>query len=147
MMMKDFSVSVQVAASPDRVWQVMSDIERWHEWTPTVISITRKDAGPLRVGAVAHIRQPKLPPTDWTVTSLDQGRGFEWRAKSPGVKVTARHSVEPHIGGGTRATLSIQFNGVLGGVIGRLTSGLNRRYLALEAEGLKRRAEAHIAHA
>lgn len=146
MLMKDFSVSVQVDASPDRVWAVMSDIERWHEWTPTVISITKKEAGPLRVGAVAHIRQPKVPPTDWTITALEHGRGFEWRAKSPGVKVTARHAVEAQLGG-TRATLSIQFHGVLGGVIGRLTSGMNRRYLALEAEGLKRRAEAGAAYA
>lgn len=146
MLMKDFSVSIQVAALPEHVWAVMSDIERWHEWTPTVISITRKDAGPLRVGAVAHIRQPKLPATDWTVTALDDGRGFEWRAKSPGVKVTARHAVEP-LFGGTRATLSIQFHGVLGGVIGRLTSGMNRRYLALEADGLKRRAEAFATYA
>lgn len=146
MLMKDFSVSVQVAAPPEQVWAVMSDVERWHEWTPTVISITRKDAGPLRVGTVAHIRQPKLPPTDWTVTALDDGRGFEWRAKSSGVKVTASHAVEP-LFGGTRATLSIQFHGVLGGVIGRLTSSMNRRYLALEAEGLKRRAEALAAYA
>jgi hypothetical protein len=45
--------------------------------------------------------------------------------------------------GGTasRATLSIHFSGLLGPFVGWLTSGLNNRHLAIEAAGLKRRAE------
>jgi uncharacterized protein YndB with AHSA1/START domain len=54
--MRDFEISVDIAAPPSRVWSVMSDIERWHEWTSTVTSITRLNDGPLRVGARARIR-------------------------------------------------------------------------------------------
>ena len=28
-----FRISVDIAASPEVVWQVMRDAERWHEWT------------------------------------------------------------------------------------------------------------------
>jgi hypothetical protein len=55
----------------------------------------------------------------------------------PGIRVIARHGVEP-VAGGTRVTLSIEYTGLLGPLI----AWLNRRYLALEAAGLKRRSEA-----
>jgi len=141
--MKDYSVSVQVDAPPERVWAVMSDIERWHEWTPTVTSIRRINAGPFRIGARARIQQPRLPSADWSVTLLDEGRCFDWESRAPGVRVLARHCLEA-CAGGTRVTLSIQYSGLLGGLLGRLTGALNRRYIALEADGLKRRAEAHV---
>jgi uncharacterized protein YndB with AHSA1/START domain len=138
--MERFSITVKIGASPQRVWAVMSDIERWPEWTPTVRSIQRLDSGPLAPGRRARIRQPKLPPADWQVTALHEGSGFTWVTHGSGVSVTARHAVEA-IEGGSRATLSIQFGGVLGPLVGWLTRGLNDRYLSLEAAGLKRRSE------
>ena len=143
--MKDFSVTVQIAAPPARVWAVMSDVERWHEWTPTVTSVRRTNAGPFQIGAKARIHQPRLPAADWIVTALTEGRAFDWESRAPGVRVLARRTVEPS-GDGSRVTLSVLFRGPVGDVLGRLTAGLNRRYIALEADGLKRRAEAHSAY-
>ena len=136
-----FSLSVEIQASSERVWEVLSNIECWPAWTPTVTSIQRVDRGPLVVGSQARIRQPKLPPAVWQITELDEGRSFTWVTRSPGVRVTARHSVEASEGG-SRATLSLQFSGLLGPLIARLTRGLNERYLALEARGLRRAAKA-----
>lgn len=141
MLMKDFGVTVQIDAPPDRVWGVMHDVERWHEWTPTMTSVRRTNEGPMRVGARARIHQPRLPPAEWTVTDWQEGTSFDWESRGPGVRVLAHHSVAAN-GGGTRATLSIQYSGMLGGLLGRLLTSINRRYLALEAEGLKRRSEA-----
>jgi hypothetical protein len=76
----------------------------------------------------------------WKLTQIEEGRRFEWVTTGPGVSVVARHSVDP-IEGGSRATLSIEFGGLLGGLVGRLTAGLNQRYLQLEVEGLKKRSE------
>ena len=144
--MKDYSISVQIDASPDHVWSVMSDIERWHEWTPTIRSVRRTNAGPFRIGARARVHQPKLPPADWIVTALQEGRGFTWESRAIGTRVVARHQVDP-VGNGSRVTLSIRYSGPLGNLIGRLIAGINRRYIALEADGLKRRAEAVATHA
>jgi hypothetical protein len=135
-----FSITVDINATPDRVFAVMRDVERWHEWTPTVTSISRLDEGPIGVGSRLKIRQPKLLPAIWKVTELNEGRGFTSITSSPGVRVTARHGVEA-IPGGTRALLSIEFTGLLASLVARITRGLNERYLALEAEGLKRRSE------
>jgi hypothetical protein len=139
-----FSISVEIQASPDRVWDVLSNFECWPEWTPTVTSIRRLDTGPLAVGSRVRIRQPKLPPAVWKVTELDAGRCYTCVTRSPGVRVTARHWVEASEGG-SRATLSLQFSGLLSPLVARLTRGLNERYLALEARGLRMRSEGSTA--
>lgn len=136
----DASITIDIDAPPEIVWGVIRDVERWPEWTPSVTSIRRLDGGPLVAGSRARVRQPRLPPAEWRVTALEDGRGFVWNTRSPGVVVTARHSVEP-CSGGSRASLSVEFAGLLGSLVARLTRTLNERYLRLEAEGLKRRSE------
>jgi uncharacterized membrane protein len=139
--MRHFSITVDIQAPAERVWAVMSDFERWPEWTPTVTSIRRLGNGPIGPGSRLMIRQPKLPPAMWKLTEIEEGRRFVWVTTSPGVSVVARHWVEAVEGGGSRATLSIEFCGVLGGLVGRMTAKLNQRYLRLEAAGLKKRSE------
>ena len=138
--MRRFSITTDIAAPADRVWQVMSDIERWHEWTPSVTSIKPRDGGPFVVGSAAVIRQPKFPPAFWKVTAIEPGRSFTWVNAAPGLRVVAHHSVEP-TAAGSRATLSLDFQGIFGGVLARITKGITERYLALEATGLKARSE------
>ena len=139
--MNHFDKTIEIQAPPHVVWTVIRDIERWSEWTPTVTSIRMLDSGPLAVGTRALVRQPKLLPAQWLVTEIENGRSFTWISRAPGVLVTARHWVEA-AAGGSRATLSLDFSGPLGPIVASLTHGLNTRYLALEAQGLKKRAEA-----
>jgi uncharacterized membrane protein len=136
----NFQTSIDVAAPPETVWSVMADVERWHEWTPSVRSIRLLDDGSLRVGSRALIRQPKFPPAMWTVTALDPGRSFTWKSGAPGMRVYAHHSVAP-AADGARASLALHYEGAIGRLLGRLTRPITDRYLELEATGLKRRSE------
>jgi hypothetical protein len=138
--MTSFTRSIEIQSPPARVWAIMSDVERWHEWTPSVRSIRLLDSGPLKVGSRAWVRQPRVPPAYWRVTELDEGRGFSWVSGTPGVRVTGRHWVEP-VSTGSRATLSIEYSGLLGPVLAWLTRRINQPYLDMEAEGLKGRSE------
>jgi uncharacterized membrane protein len=138
--MTSFSESVEIQAPPDRVWDVLRDVERWPEWTPSVTSVKPVDPGPFDVGTRVVIRQPKLRAARWRVTELHEGEGFTWVTHSPGVHVTARHQIEP-TAGGSRVKLSLQFSGPLAPLVTRLTRGLNERYLTMEAQGLKARSE------
>jgi len=138
--MTEYAVSVDIQAPPDRVWAIMSDVRRWHEWTASITSIRRLDEGPLRVGSRAMVRQPKIPPALWRVTDLDEGRRFSWVTGSPIARATGHHSVEP-LADGSRATLALEFSGILGALFARLLDDINRRYLTMEANGLKARSE------
>ena len=131
---------IEIDAPPERVWPVMADVERWNEWTPSITSIQLL-GGPMGPGARALVRQPKLPPVVWRVTSWDPGRSFEWEARSPGSHVVGFHRVEPR-GQGSLATLGVIQSGPVGWLVGKMIAGLTRSYVAMEAAGLKKRAEA-----
>ena len=139
------SVEVMIDAPARRVWEVLTDVERWPEWAATVTSVTRLDEGPLMVSSRARVEQPKLPPTEYVVTELAPAKSFTWVATSPGVRTIARHHVEALPRSGTRVRLSVEQAGPLGKVMGRLFfKGLTKRYLAAEAAGLKTRSESAV---
>jgi ligand-binding SRPBCC domain-containing protein len=138
--MRRFSIATEIAAPAERVWQVMSDVDRWHEWTPSVTSVTRLGGAPFAVGSKVMIRQPKFPPALWKVTAIEPGKSFTWVSVAPGLRVVGRHQVEP-TPTGSRATLSLDMQGILGGLWGRMTKGITERYIAFEADGLKARSE------
>jgi hypothetical protein len=136
----DFQIAFDVAAPPDVVWAVICDVERWHEWTPSVRSIRPLSKGPLRVGSRALVRQPRLPPAVWKVTTFEPGRSFTWVNGFPGLWLYASQSVA--LGAvGTRAVMSLRYEGVFGAMLARVLRDLTNRYLEMEAAGLKQRSE------
>ncbi|MEU9888970.1 SRPBCC family protein [Sphaerisporangium sp. NPDC051011] len=135
-----FESAVTIAAGPERVWEVFSDVERWPEWTETVTSVALAEPGPLKVGSRAKIKQPKLLTAVWEVTELVEGEYFVWVSRSPGIRVTGGHWVEA-TPDGTVARSTIDQEGPLSPLIARLTGKLTTRYLALEAQGFKARSE------
>jgi carbon monoxide dehydrogenase subunit G len=138
----ELEVTSSIDAPADAVWRVLADVERWPEWTPTITKIERLDSGPLGVGSRVRIVQPKLRPGAWTVEDWVPGEGFTWVLRSPGVRVVAGHSIRPE-GRGCSVELRVRYEGILGGIVRRLYSGLTEKYMKQEAEGLRVRSENH----
>ena len=139
------SAEVDIDAPSSRVWDVLTDVERWPEWAETVTSVTRLDEGPLRLSSRVRVVQPRLPPTEYVVTELSPGQSFTWVAMGTGVRTIARHDVVSLPAGGTRVRLGVEQAGPLGMVIGRIFfKGLTDRYIAAEAAGLKARSEGTV---
>jgi uncharacterized membrane protein len=134
--------SIDIAAAPQSVWEIIRDVERWAEWTASISSIERLESGPFGVGSRARVRQPRLPAAVWTVSALEEGRFFDWRSDTPLLTSVGRHRVEPTADGKSRATLSIEWSGPLAPVIRLFYGTLSERYVEMEAQGLKRRSEA-----
>ena len=134
----DTEVTVAVASPAERVWAILTDVERWPTWTASMTDVAMN--GPLEVGAVATIRQPRLPRTTWSVTEVVPGSTFTWEAKAPGSRAVAEHEVTPTGDVTCEVRLRLEQSGPLGSIVGWLYRGLTRRYVQMEADGLAREA-------
>ena len=133
--------SVEIAAPPQLVWDVFSDVERWPEWTASVTSLVALDGPALAVGKRFAIKQPRMSKLVWKVTEVDPGASWTWVQRSPGVLVSARHDVIAQPGGRTLVRQQLDQRGVLGALVGRLMVKKTKRFLELEAQALKARSE------
>ncbi|ABL04344.1 SRPBCC family protein [Mycobacterium ulcerans] len=133
--------SVEIDAPPETVWAVFSDVERWPEWTASVTSLAALDGPGLAVGKRFAIKQPRMTKLVWKVTEIDPGVSWTWEQRGPGALAYARHDVNPLPGGRTLVRQQIDQRGAFGSVVGRLMTSMTKRYLDMEASGLKSRAE------
>ena len=133
--------SVEIDAPPQLVWDVFSHVERWPEWTPSVTSLVGRDGPALAVGRRFAIKQPGMQKLVWKVTEIDPGSSWTWVQRTPGVLVTARHDVSAQPGGRTLVRQQLDQRGALGALVGRLMVKKTKRFLELEAQGLKARSE------
>ncbi len=136
----DYEATIDIAADPDRVWSTWIDVERWPEWTQSVVTARLLDDGEFGVGSRARLKQPKLPAAVWQVTEAEPGRSFVWVTRSGGLTMVASHVAEPAAGGVT-AQLTFEITGPMSGLVGRLLGRRIRTYLQMEADGVKARSE------
>ncbi len=134
--------TVRIAARPEAVWAVLVDVQGWRKWTASVELVRRLDqAGEFGVRSQVWVKQPSLLGAVWRVTGFEPERSFVWESRSPGVLTVAGHRLEAR-DDGTLVTLELRQSGPLAPVAGLFFGRLTRRYLAMEAAGLKAYCEA-----
>jgi uncharacterized membrane protein len=136
-----FEKSIDIDASQQRVWDVLTDIAAWPQRIETVDSVELLTPSPIAKGSRVRLAQPKLPEGTWDVTVWDAPAYFEWTQKESGITNVAGHRVEVLGPDRSRLTLTLDMRGLLVPIFGRLYRGLTNRYMNLEAEGMKRAAE------
>lgn len=139
--MRAYESKIVIKAKSHRVWKVLSDVARWPQWLPTVTRVDALDGESIAVGARYWVQQPKLKPVVWTVTGLEDSRRFVWEARFTGVRMIAEHAVVEKTQDVSEVSLRYFFDGLLGGVVGRIYRGIVTRYLAQEASALKQAVE------
>ena len=95
------SVSIDIAAPPDRVYELVSDITRMGEWSPECYRCawTKGATGPA-VGARFKAKNKGGRGPSWfntpTVTAADPGNEFAFNRSGPGIgSYTWRYVLEP----------------------------------------------------
>lgn len=130
-----------ITATASEVWNALANVTVWPEWLPTVLEVQPLAGQVLSVGAKFKIIQPKLRPTVWEVTELHPGENFAWQASSPGLMLWANHTVVELLDRRSEVLLEFRFSGILAPLIALLAGSVTKRYLAIEAASIKRRAE------
>ena len=137
-----FQRSIEIDAPQQRVWDVLSDLEAWPQRIETVDVVEVLTPPPISESSRVRLKQPKLPEGTWDVTAWDAPSYFEWTQKTGGTTSVAGHRVEALGEGRARLTLTLDMRGFLIPIIAVFYKGLTNRYMNLEAEGMKRGAEA-----
>jgi uncharacterized protein YndB with AHSA1/START domain len=132
--------TIHIEASPETVWKVTVDVERWPQWSPTVISVQPVGGGPLRLGGEVRIRQPLQPAATWVVVALEERSRFTWETRRRGLRMIASHHIAPG-GSGTTNVLRLEATGPIAVLLHPLLSLVFRRALAAENRGLRNRCE------
>jgi hypothetical protein len=136
--------TVEIDAPAETVWQLTLAVTGWPDFTPTMTSVERLDAGPLRVGSQARIKQPGQSKAVWTVTRLDPARRFfAWQTRRIGLTMLGSHLVEDR-GQGCRNTLGIELTGRGAGLFWFLFGALIRRSLVTENASFRARAQSSV---
>lgn len=135
-----FEKSIEIDASQQRVWDVLTDLEAWPRRIVTVETVELLTPAPVRQGSRVRLKQPKLPEGVWDVTVWDAPSYFEWRQKTGGITSMASHRVETLAEGRSRLTLTLDMRGLLI-PIALFFKKLTNSYMTREAEGMKRAAE------
>jgi len=135
-----YEQTIVAAARPEDVWSVLVDVEAWPRWTASMSQVELTTPGPLRLGSVAKVRQPRLAPATFTVTEYDAGKSFAWSTGNRWLRTTGDHRIEP-AEDGSRITLTLRQEGPLAGLVRVFYRGLITRYIGLEAQGLKHESE------
>ena len=120
------SVSTEVAASPERVYELVSDITRMGEWSPECVrcSWSKGATGPS-VGARFKAKNKGGRGPAWfntpVVTVAEPARAFAFNRSGPGIgSYTWRYDLEP-TSTGTRLTESFTAERPLGRAMTWLT--------------------------
>lgn len=134
-------LSMSIAAPRAVVWAILTDVERWPEWTASMRSVHYVGADRLMLGGQVRIKQPGIPTLMWVVTALVPQESFVWVATSGGVTTVGLHQLILGPSGGVTVRLTLEQSGRLAGLVGLFGARRTRRYVQMEADGLKRRSE------
>jgi len=80
--MREINTKIEIKASPEMVWNTLTNINDWHKWNPVIVQAS----GIASIGSELTITMrgedgkdgPKYMPI---VTDLKEAKLFEWRAK------------------------------------------------------------------
>ena len=80
--MKELRTEIEISTNADKVWKILSDFDKYHQWNPFINRIIgqAKEGSKIEI----HIETPggknrKYQPI---VTKIEQGRELRWLGKS-----------------------------------------------------------------
>lgn len=97
------TVELRTAAIPESVWDVLTDLEAWPRWGPTVSGAELDEPGPMHLGSRGKVTTPVGVSLPFTITEFRPRRCWAWDVAGVGA---TRHEVIPE-GDGSRVVFGV----------------------------------------
>lgn len=135
-----FTATINIKASPDKLWAILTDAAGYPTWEPGVISIEGRIAPGQRIVARNKIAPDRTFPAK--VTAFEAGRFMAWTGGMPlGLfKGVRTFTLDPQADGSVTYTLREEFSGPMLGMIAPSLPDQTASFQA-HVEGLKAFAE------
>jgi hypothetical protein len=144
-MAHEVTTTVEIAATPDHVWAVLSDLASYPRWHPVFLSVTGQlAAGNTLTITTTHPTSGRTITGKVRVRAVEPDRELRWVSKMAGVTISERVFALSPAAAGTVLVQSQTYRGLGGQRGGRLTlTALSRIQDAFEAinEAIKKQAE------
>lgn len=76
--MREIRTGIEIAAPPESVWEVLTDVDSYEEWNPHITHVS----GDLRTGASLEIAVDRIDASSRTLTvrvsTIDPPRKLQW---------------------------------------------------------------------
>ncbi|HEY8080514.1 MAG TPA: SRPBCC family protein [Acidimicrobiales bacterium] len=151
-MTQPVSVSTEIAAPPDAVWPLVSDLTRMGEWSPEADGIEWRHGATGAVRGATFKGKNHHGSRSWstigTITTADAATRLAFTIKAVGLKVAEwRYDIEPTASGCRVTETWTDERGAVARMLGKLATGVddrashNRTTMAATLAGLKAAAE------
>jgi hypothetical protein len=137
--MKEFSVKINIKASPERIWEILTDASRWLEWNTTINRIEGKIAPGEKVTVYSKVSPGRAFPL--RVSEFNPSKRMVWSDGSP-IFFRGERSYNLNLQGDGSVNFEMRevFTGLMAGLITRTIPDLQPSFLEFAA-ALKNRAE------
>lgn len=141
--MKSFQTEIKINASPEKVWDILTNIPHWHQWNTTVDKIE----GSVSPGGKVTVHAKAIPerPFRLTVSDLVPNESMVWSGGMPlglftGKRTFTITSSEKNV---TNFFMSENFTGLLAPLITRSIPDLQPSFDEF-SKNLKQHAESSV---
>ena len=133
--------TAETTATPDAVWELWTDVERWKEWDRHVLW-SRLD-GPFAPGSKGEIKPAAGPKASFVLTEVVPERRFTDCLRLPFATLEYQHELTP-VAEGWRITHRVQINGPLAFLFNRIIGRTIAAELPTAVRNLARLADRDI---
>lgn len=111
-----FSHSLETTASPERIWQVWTDVPNWKSWDKGLKAAEL--TGPFAAGTTGKLIPDKGPSSRFTLTEVMVGQSYTFRTRLPLGSLYVKRVLSQQ-NGRTVFTHEVWFKGLTKGIFGR----------------------------
>src|SRR3989440_9055766 len=138
-MPREYGTSVETSASPEKVWQVWSDMSTWGDWNPNVATMDWQ--GGFVSGSTGVMNTKAGQHHKMQLVDVKPGRSFGLvTVVVPGTKFRFNCRIEP-AGAKTKISQTVEVGGLLGPVMGGMLGPQISKEVGTLLANLARKAE------